>query len=58
MLKNENAAGKNNVRENMVKGGGDVIWIWKMCNRAFESGGVSEDLRSDAIVHCTRVKKI
>ena len=36
----------------MVKGGGDVVvdWIWKLCNMAFESGVVPEDLRSGGIV--------
>ena len=36
----------------MVKGGGDVEvdWIWKLCNMAFESGVVPEDLRSAVIV--------
>ena len=36
----------------IVKGGGDVVadWIWKLCNMAFESGVVPEDLRSAVIV--------
>ena len=36
----------------MVKGGGDVVadWIWKLCNMTFESGVVSEDVRSAVIV--------
>ena len=35
----------------MIKGGNDrvVDWIWRLCNKAFESG-VPEDWRSDVIV--------
>ena len=34
-----------------IKGGGDVVedWIWKLCNIAFESDVVPEDLRSAVI---------
>ena len=51
-LKNGKAAGKGEVTAEMEKGGGDVMvdWIWKLCNMAFESGGVPEDLRSAVIV--------
>ena len=47
-LKNGKAAGKNEITEEMIKGGGDrvVDWIWKLCNMTFESGGVLEDWRS------------
>ena len=33
-LKNGKIAGKDEVTEEMVKGGGDVVmdWIWKLCN--------------------------
>ena len=45
-------AGKDEVRGEIVKGGGDVVvdWIWKLCNMTFESGVVHEDLRSAVIV--------
>ena len=51
-LKNGKAAGKDEVTEEMVKGGGDVVvdWIWKLCNLAFESDVVPEDLSSTVIV--------
>ena len=51
-LKNGKAAGKDEVTEEMVKGGGDVVvdWIWKLCNMAFESDVVPENLRSAVIV--------
>ena len=50
--KNGKAAGKDEVIEEMVKSGGDVVvdWIWKLCNMAFESDVVPEDLRYDVIV--------
>ena len=36
----------------MIKDGGDrvVDWIWRLCNMAFEDGGVPEDQRSAMIV--------
>ena len=36
----------------MIKGGGDRIvdWIWSVCNIAFKSGLVPEDLRSAVII--------
>ena len=51
-LKKGKAAGKDEVTEEMVKCGGDVVvdWIWKLCNLAFESDVVPEDLRSVVIV--------
>ena len=44
-LKNGEAAGKDEVTREMVKGGGNrmVDWIWRMCNMAFESGVGPED---------------
>ena len=50
-LKNGKTAGKDEVTEEMIKSGGDVVvnWIWKLCNMAFESD-VPEDLRSVVIV--------
>ena len=52
MLKNENAAGKDEVTGEVVKGGGDVIvdWIWTLCDMAFESDVLLEDLMSSVIV--------
>ena len=40
--------GEDEVTEEMVKGGGDIVvdWIWKLCSMAFENGVVSKDLRS------------
>ena len=36
----------------MVKGEGDVVvdWIWKLCNMAFGSDDIPEDLKSAVIV--------
>ena len=33
-LKNEKAAGKDEIKEKMIKGGDDrmVDWIWRLCN--------------------------
>ena len=44
-LKNGKATGKDEITREMIKGGGDrvVNWIWRLCNMAFESGGVPED---------------
>ena len=57
-LKNGKAAGKDEVTEEMVKGGGDVVadWIWKLCNMALESDVVPEDLRSAAIIPLSKGK--
>ena len=46
--------GKDEVTEEMVKGGGEVVvdWIWKLCNMAFESNVVPEDLKSAVIFYC------
>ena len=51
-LKNGKAASKDKVTGEMMKGGGNMVvdWIWRMCNMAFESGIVPEDLRSAVIV--------
>ena len=37
-LKNEKAAGKNEITGEMIKGVGDKVvdWIWRLCNMAFE----------------------
>ena len=40
-LKNRKAAGKDEVKGEMIKGGGDrVDWIWRLCNMDFENGVV------------------
>ena len=51
-LKNGKATGKDEVTGEMIKGGGNraADWIWRLCNLAFESGVVQEDLRSSVIV--------
>ena len=51
-LENRKSEGKDEVTEEMVKGGGDAVvgWIWKLCNMTFESDVVPEDLRSAVIV--------
>ena len=43
--------GKDEVTEDMVKGGGDMVadWIWKLCNMVFESDVVPEHLRFTVI---------
>ena len=43
----------------MVKGGGEVVvdWIWKLCNMAFESDVLPEDLRSAVIVPLYKGKR-
>ena len=50
-LKNGEAAGKDEVTGEKVKGGSNRVldWIWRLCNMAFESGGVPEDWRSALI---------
>ena len=51
-LKNGKTAGKDKVREEMIKGEGDrvVDWIFKLCNMVFENGVGPEDYRSAVIV--------
>ena len=46
-IKNGKAAGKDGIRGEIIKGGGDrvVDWIWRLCNMAFESGGVPKEWR-------------
>ena len=47
-----NAAGKDQITGEMIKGGGERVtnWIWRLCNIAFENGGVPEDWRSVVII--------
>ena len=44
-LKNGQAADKDEVTGEMIKGGGDrvVYWIWRLCTTAFECGELCED---------------
>ena len=46
-VKSGKAASKDEVTEEMVKGGSDVVvnWIWKLCNMVFERSVVPEDFR-------------
>ena len=43
----------------MIKVGDDmaVDWIWRLCNVAFESGGVPEDWRFAVVVPLCKFKK-
>ena len=51
-LKNGKATAKDEIAGGIIKGEGDrvVDWTWRLCNMAFESGVVPEDLRSAVIV--------
>ena len=51
-LKNEKAAGKDEVTGEIVKGGDDMVvnWIWRLCSMVFENGVVVDDCRSAVIV--------
>ena len=51
-LKKGKATGKDEITGEKIKGGGDrvVDWIWRLCNKPFESGVVPEDWRSALIV--------
>ena len=44
-FKNGKTAGKDEVTEEMIKGGGDMVidWIWNLCKMAFENGVFLED---------------
>ena len=44
-LKNGMAVGKDEVTEDIIKGGDDMVvdWIWRLCSMAFERGVVPED---------------
>ena len=57
-LKNGEAAGKDGVTGETIKGGNDrvVDWVWMLCNMAFESGVVSEGWRSAKIVQLCKDK--
>ena len=51
-LKNGKAANKDEVTEEMIKGGVDRVlnWIWRLCNMAFWSDIVPKDWMSAVIV--------
>ena len=51
-LKNGKVTCKDEITEEMIKGGGDrvVDWIWRLCNMPFESSVVPEDWKSTVIV--------
>ena len=51
-LKNEKAAGMDEITGEMIKVGSErvVDWIWRLCSMAFESSVAPEDLRSAVIV--------
>ena len=51
-LKNGKVTGKDEITGEMRKGGDErvVDWIWKLCNMAFESGGVAGDWRFAVII--------
>ena len=44
-LKNRRAISVDEVIEEMIKVGGNMVvdWFWRLCNMSFESGVVSED---------------
>ena len=58
-LKNGKDAGKDEIRGEMIKGGGNrvVDWIWRLCNMAFESGVVAQDWKSAVIVQLYKGKR-
>ena len=43
-LKKGKAASKDEITGEMIKGGGNRVldWIWRLCNIAFETGGVPD----------------
>ena len=59
-LKNGKATGKDEITEEMIKGGGDrvVDWIWRLCNMAFQSGIVPEDWRYAVIIPLYKGKEL
>ena len=58
-LKNGKAAGKDEVTEELIKGGGNrvVDWILRLCNMAFESGVVPENWISAVIIRLYKDKE-
>ena len=51
-LENGKAVGKDYITGEMIKGGCEKVvdWIWRLCNKGFESGVVPKDWRSALIV--------
>ena len=51
-FKNGKAKGKDKIKGEMIKGGGDMVvdWFLRLCNMAFESSVVPEYWRSVVIV--------
>ena len=51
-LKNGKPACNDEIKGEMIKGGGETVvdWIWRLCNMAFENGVVPEDCKSAVIV--------
>ena len=45
-LKNGKAAGKDVITGEIIKGGGDRVVDWRLCNMAFESSIMHENWRS------------
>ena len=57
-IKNEKAAGKDEITGEMIKGGDRVVdLIWKLCNMAIESGVMPEGGRCAVFFHCKMVKE-
>ena len=58
-LKNGKAAGKDEVTEEMIKGGGSMVldWILKLFNMTLESGVVPENWGSAVIVPMDKGKR-
>ena len=58
-LKNRRAISEDEVIEEMIKVGGNMVvdWFWRLCNMSFESGVVSEDGGLLRLFHFTRVKE-
>ena len=58
-FKNGKAAGKDEIKGEMIKGGGDklVDWILRMCNIIFKSSGVLEGWKSAVIVPLNEGKR-
>ena len=58
-LKNGKPIGKDEIKGEMIKGGGErvVDWIWKLCNITFENGLVPKIWRSAVIVQLYKSKR-
>ena len=58
-LKKGKATCKDEITEEMIKGGGDRVldWIQRLCNMAFESVVVPKYWKYTVMFHCARVKE-